>query len=83
MHIVVEANELYLLMGKELEKIKSVPAGNVFGLGGVEDIILKTATVSTTERCPPFLPMTFGVSKKAIRKRLLFPSLIPLCSSTQ
>lgn len=50
-----------MLMGKELEKISCAPAGTVFGIGGIEDIILKTATVTTNPACPTFLPMTFGV----------------------
>jgi ribosome assembly protein 1 len=50
-----------MLMGKELEKIPCAPAGTVFGIGAVEDIILKTATVTTNPACPSFLPMTFGV----------------------
>lgn len=56
----VELSELYMLMGKELEKIPCAPAGTVFGIGAVEDIILKTATVTTNPACPSFLPMTFG-----------------------
>lgn len=61
-HQVVELKELYMLMGKELERVTSVPAGNVFGIGGVEDIILKTATITTNPMCPTFFPMTFGFS---------------------
>ncbi|XP_068693562.1 elongation factor-like GTPase 1 isoform X1 [Montipora foliosa] len=51
--------DLYLLMGRELENLDSVPAGNVLGIGGLESHVLKSATISSTVACPPFtaLPM--------------------------
>jgi len=52
-----------MLMGRELERVSAVHAGCVFGIGGVDDIILKTATLSSTKLCPPFSNMVFGVSK--------------------
>ncbi|XP_072516959.1 elongation factor-like GTPase 1 isoform X2 [Salminus brasiliensis] len=50
---------LYLLMGRELEELEEVPAGNVLGIGGMEEFILKSATVSTSPACPPFTPLNF------------------------
>ncbi|XP_076012451.1 elongation factor-like GTPase 1 [Genypterus blacodes] len=50
---------LYLLMGRELEELEEVPAGNVFGIGGLEEYILKSATISTSPACPPFTPLNF------------------------
>jgi ribosome assembly protein 1 len=41
--VVVTA--LYLLMGRGLEPLKSVPAGVVFGIGGLEGHILKSGTL--------------------------------------
>ncbi|KAM9410199.1 elongation factor-like GTPase 1 [Pholidichthys leucotaenia] len=52
-------DRLYLLMGRELEELQEVPAGNVLGIGGLEDHILKSATLSTTPACPPFTPLNF------------------------
>lgn len=51
--------DLYLLMGRELESLESVPAGNVLGIGGLDSHVLKSATISSTVTCPPFtaLPM--------------------------
>ena len=46
--------DLYLLMGRELETLDSVPAGNVLGIGGLESHVLKSATISNTVACPPF-----------------------------
>jgi len=46
--------DLYLLMGRELDTLESVPAGNVLGIGGLESHVLKSATISSTVACPPF-----------------------------
>ena len=46
--------DLYLLMGRELEALDSVTAGNVLGIAGLESHVLKSATVSSTAACPPF-----------------------------
>ncbi|XP_030580024.1 elongation factor-like GTPase 1 isoform X2 [Archocentrus centrarchus] len=50
---------LYLLMGRELEELDEVPAGNVLGIGGLEEHVLKSATLSTAPACPPFTPLNF------------------------
>ncbi|XP_069839810.1 elongation factor-like GTPase 1 [Dendropsophus ebraccatus] len=50
---------LYLLMGRELEDLEEVPAGNVLGISGLEDFVLKSATLSTSPACPPFIPLNF------------------------
>lgn len=41
----VEVTALYLLMGRGLEPLTSVPAGVVFGIGGLEGHILKSGTL--------------------------------------
>ncbi|XP_043933738.1 elongation factor-like GTPase 1 [Protopterus annectens] len=51
--------DLFLLMGRELEDLQEVPAGNVLGIGGLEDYVLKSATLSTSLACPPFTPLNF------------------------
>ncbi|XP_059928148.1 elongation factor-like GTPase 1 [Gadus macrocephalus] len=52
-------DSLYLLMGRELEELDEVPSGNVLGIGGLEDFVLKSATISTSPACPPFIPLNF------------------------
>ncbi|XP_070543409.1 elongation factor-like GTPase 1 [Ptychodera flava] len=52
-------DEVYLLMGRELESMEEIPAGNVFGISGLEDHVLKSATASNTVVCPPFTEMAF------------------------
>ena len=46
-------------MGRGLEPIEEIPAGNVFGLGGIDSHILKTATVSSEPLCFPMLSVQF------------------------
>lgn len=41
----VTVTALYLLMGRGLEPLTSVPAGVVFGIGGLEGLVLKTGTL--------------------------------------
>jgi ribosome assembly protein 1 len=41
----VTVTALYLLMGRGLEPLSSVPAGVVFGIGGLEGHILKSGTI--------------------------------------
>jgi ribosome assembly protein 1 len=47
--------ELYLMMGRELEAIDEVPCGNIAAIGGLKQFILKSATLSTTLFCPSFI----------------------------
>lgn len=50
---------LYLLMGRELEDLEEVPPGNVLGIGGLQDFVLKSATLCSLPSCPPFIPLSF------------------------
>ncbi|VDI73619.1 ribosome assembly protein 1 [Mytilus galloprovincialis] len=62
-HITVATvTDVYLFMGRELELTDSVPAGNVLGIGGLEDHILKSGTVSSTVACPAFTDLYFDAS---------------------
>ena len=50
--VVIES--LYLLMGRDLEPVDKVYAGNVFGIGGLEKFVGKSATLSDSLDCPSF-----------------------------
>ncbi|CAG8836140.1 3634_t:CDS:2, partial [Racocetra persica] len=47
----ITVKSLYLMMGRELESLQEVPAGNVFGIGGLEGHILKNGTLCSTKDC--------------------------------
>ncbi|XP_048484589.1 elongation factor-like GTPase 1 [Plutella xylostella] len=49
-----EIKSIYILMGRELEEIDEAVAGNIIGIGGLEEHVLKTATLSSTVACPAF-----------------------------
>ncbi|XP_059152512.1 elongation factor-like GTPase 1 [Physella acuta] len=58
----VEIKDLYLLMGRELEALDEVSAGNVFGIGGLETHVLKSGTLASTVACPAFTDMFFDAA---------------------
>ena len=52
---LVKIQELYMLFGRELVLVDTIAAGNVCGIGGLESSIVRTATLSTTLHCVPFI----------------------------
>lgn len=44
-------------MGRELEELDAVPAGNIAGIGGLQQV-MKTATLSTDLFCPSFCELS-------------------------
>jgi ribosome assembly protein 1 len=64
---------IYLLMGRELESLDRALAGNIVGLGGFSEQILKSATISSTLACPGFsesIATSHGVSAPVFRVAL-------------
>ena len=59
---LLQIKGLYLMMGRGLERLAEVPAGNVAAFGGLGTAILKSATLSSTPCCRPLAPMMFQVS---------------------
>ena len=55
---VVTISNLYVLMGRSVEAVNHVSAGNIVGIGGLEGMVLKSATLSTTITCPAFRQMS-------------------------
>lgn len=43
-----------MFMGGELQSLQEVPAGNIVGIGGLANDIVKTATLSSTMYCTSF-----------------------------
>ena len=58
----VAVSELYILMGRGVVEVDSVPAGNILGIAGLHRHILKSATVSSSLACPAFRPMSFAAA---------------------
>ncbi|KAF0990151.1 hypothetical protein HZS_6835 [Henneguya salminicola] len=54
--------DLYIMMGKDLINVDHVPAGNIFGMNGLDEIIYKSGTISSTLDCPAFSSITFEVN---------------------
>ena len=53
----VKLGSLYILLGRDLENIESVGAGNILGISNLSGSVLKSATLSSTPWCPPFVPV--------------------------
>lgn len=51
----VQVQDLYLLMGRELEPVEEVNAGHLCGISGLEAHVIKSATLSSTPYCVPFV----------------------------
>ena len=54
---IAKITRLFILMGRELEAIDEVTAGNIVGIGGMDGHILKSATLSDSLFCPPFIDL--------------------------
>ena len=50
---------MYLFFGPSVRAVDHVPAGNLVGILGLDALILKTATLSSTWCCPPLRAITF------------------------
>ena len=53
---------IYILMGRGVVSVEEVPAGSVVGIAGLEQAVLKSATLSDTLACPAFRPMSFAAA---------------------
>jgi len=51
-----------LMMGRYVEQLADCPCGNLVGLVGVDQYILKTGTITTDDNALPFNTMKFSVS---------------------
>jgi ribosome assembly protein 1 len=59
-------DKLYFFMGQYLEEISEVPPGNIFSVGGLENYVYKTATISKVFDCPSIIPS--NINKNSIIK---------------
>ena len=58
----ITVGQLYVPMGRNVLPVDSVPAGNLAGIAGLQDFILKSATLSSTLACPAFRPLNLVAS---------------------
>lgn len=53
---------MVLMMGRNVENIEKCPCGNTVGILGIDQFILKTATITTSEHAHVIKSLTFSVS---------------------
>ena len=54
---IATVGDIFLLMGRDLEMVEEAAAGNVVGIAGLDQHVLRSATLSSTPICPPFTGM--------------------------
>jgi len=57
-----DLSTIKVMMAKSAESVESIPAGNTIGIVGVDDSILKSGTIATSEDAFPISPLKFSVS---------------------
>lgn len=72
---------LYMLMGQYLIPIQKAYPGNIVGIGGLQSLILKTATISSIPTCCSFSPIcskSSPIVKVSVQPQRLYdmPSLL-------
>ena len=70
------------MMGGRVEAIEDVPAGNICGLVGVDQFLVKTGTISTLKEAHNMKQMKFSVSpvvRVAVEPKN--PADLPTCPS--
>jgi ribosome assembly protein 1 len=73
----VTVTGLYLLMGRSLETLTSVPAGNVVGIAGLQGAILKSGTICSHIEGAPNLSSTSFISTNAPIVRVALEPVFP------
>lgn len=73
----VTITALYLLMGRSLESLNSVPAGNVVGIAGLDGAILKSGTICSQIQGAPNLSSTTAISTNAPIVRVALEPAFP------
>ncbi|ETW04721.1 hypothetical protein H310_03871 [Aphanomyces invadans] len=51
--------QLYMVMGADFVAVNEVPSGNIVGIVGLHEHVLKTATLSSTVACPSLARMPY------------------------
>jgi elongation factor 2 len=59
---VKKVQRTLLMMGRYVEQLPDCPCGNMVGLVGIDQYLLKSGTITTDEEALPFVTMKFSVS---------------------
>ncbi len=62
----IKLDRLYLFLGQYLEPVDELHPGCIFSLGGLENYVIKTATISNCFDCPSIIPR--NINKNSIIK---------------
>jgi elongation factor 2 len=59
---VKKVQRTYLMMGRYVEPLQDCPAGNILGLVGIDQYLVKAGTLTTSEEAHQFISMKYSVS---------------------
>ncbi|XP_071518926.1 elongation factor-like GTPase 1 [Panulirus ornatus] len=59
---ICQISDIYLLLGREFERLKCAGAGTVVGITGLGEYIIKSATLSSTPAMPAFTELTLSAT---------------------
>jgi ribosome assembly protein 1 len=82
----VTIGRLFIMMGKDLQEVDHVSAGNVFAIEGLQGSVLKNATLADSLMCPSLgslntdAPPIVHVALEPVDPRMLFSYRRPQCS---
>lgn len=60
--LLLKVTGLYLMLGRELERLECAAAGTVVGITGLEGCVIKSATLASTPAMPAFTELTLGAT---------------------
>lgn len=63
----VVITDLFLLMGRDLVSLKEVPAGNIVGIGGLDETVLKNGTLVSIDHGGPNLASITNIGAPILR----------------
>jgi len=59
---VKNIQRLVLMLGQNIEDVEDGPAGNLIGISGIDQFLIKTGTISTSEQAIPFRQFKYSVA---------------------
>jgi elongation factor 2 len=72
-------SRVVLMMGKGIENVEYVPCGNNVGISGMDGVLVKSGTISSSPNSFPITPMKFSVSP-VVRQALTLTNVADLAN---
>lgn len=70
----MKVDNLYIFNGQYPDGINEAYAGNIVGIGNLDDYVYKSGTISSTENCMSFVPVNLQ-SKSVLKVSVSTPNI--------